>query len=165
MKRALLAVGLLLALFAGAYVWFARQEPPAPVTTPAPTVDAKAAEREALFGAEALAPEVQWRESGLGYRIVAEGTGPKPGIGSPVRLRYVGRLKDGTIFDRAETPSEFQIGATIRGLSNGLQLLAAGGKATFFIPPSQGYGHAKVMGIPPDSGLIFEVEVVEVGAR
>lgn len=136
-----------------------------PEPTPEPVVvqeDTKRVEREALFGPEALQSDVQWRDSGLGCRILTEGTPPKPGLGQTVRIRYAGRLKDGTVFDRADQPAAFVIGGTITGLSNGLQMLGTGGKAVFFIPPSQGYGARKVMGIPPNSGLIFEVEVVEV---
>jgi FKBP-type peptidyl-prolyl cis-trans isomerase FkpA len=79
-----------------------------------------------------------------------------------VRLIYTGRLKDGTVFDQSDKPSAFLIGATIPGLSVGLQTLGSGGKAVFFIPPSLGYGHRKVLGIPADSGLIFEVQLVEI---
>lgn len=135
---------------------------------PKPAVPAVVAEdpelpvRRGLFGAEALAPEVKWRDSGLGYHILNEGTPPKPGIGAIVKLTYVGRLQDGTIFDRAEKPVEYPIGGTIPGLSTGLQMLGAGSKAVFFIPPQLGYGARKVMGIPPNSGLIFDVDVIEV---
>ncbi len=162
---------ILIALFAAAYTWYARQEPKpsAPPAAEALTVPAdeerERNERSDRFGAEALDPAIQWRESGLGVRIQDAGTPPRPGVGTPVRLKYVGRLKDGTVFDRAETPSEFLIGTTIPGLSTGLQMLGTGGRAVFYIPPSLGYGNRKVMGIPPSSGLIFEVEVIEVGER
>lgn len=137
-------------------------EPAAPTKVTSATEDATRTEREQLFGTEALSPDVHWRENGFGYRIIQEGTPPKPGIGTPVRILYTGRRKDGAVFDRAEKPRDFQIGATIPGLSTGLQLLGTGGKAVFYIPPSLGYGSRKVMGIPPNSGLIFEVEVVAV---
>ncbi len=134
----------------------------APANATSSADDARRTEREQLFGAEALGPDVRWRENGFGYRIIQEGTPPKPGVGTPVRILYTGRLKDGTVFDRAEKPRDFQIGGTISGLSSGLQLLGTGGKAVFYIPPALGYGSRKVMGIPPNSGLIFEVEVVAV---
>lgn len=165
MKRVLLIVGLA-ALFAASYAWFSHRNAnssssvaPAPV---AAAPDPKQIEREALFGSEADGPAIEWRSSGLGIRTIAPGTGPKPGIGARVKIVYTGRLKDGTIFDRSEQPSEFLIGATIPGLSVGLQTLGTGGKAVFYIPPSLGYGHRKVLGIPADSGLIFEVEMAEI---
>ena len=171
MKRPLIAV-LLAALFAAAFWWFSRSKPaaPAPVTapaaaTPAPPLveDPKRIERDALFGAEALGADVTWRQNGLGYKILDAGTPPKPGIGATVRLNYVGRLKDGTVFDRSgEKPTDFVIGTTIPGLSVGLQLLGTGGKGVFFIPPALGYGNRKVAGIPPGSGLIFEIEILAV---
>ncbi len=164
MKRLGIAV-LLVALFAGAYLWFSHRERGLVVTAAAPAApvaDPKRAERAGLFGAAALKSGVEWRDSGLGYRIINEGTPPKPGIGARVKMTYVGRLVDGTVFNRSDTPSEFLIGATIPGLSVGLQMLGQGGKAIFFIPPSLGYGHRRVLGIPADSGLIFEVQIVDV---
>lgn len=163
MKRLGIAV-LLAALFVGAYFWFAhRDAAPAVAAAPAaPVEDPKRAERVGDFGADALKAGVEWRDSGLGYLIVNEGTPPKPGIGARVKMTYVGRLKDGTVFDRSDKPSEFLIGATIPGLSVGLQMLGQGGKATFFIPPSLGYGHRQVLGIPADSGLIFDVQIAEI---
>ncbi len=163
MKRILVAV-VVIAVFGAAFWWFSRRapEPVAPPVASAPLPDPKKAQREELFGAEASNPAIEWRESGLGYRIQNEGTPPKPGIGTPVRIIYTGRLKDGKVFDQSDKPSEFLIGATIPGLSMGLQMLGTGGKATFYIPPSLGYGSRKVMGIPPDSGLIFDVTVAAV---
>jgi FKBP-type peptidyl-prolyl cis-trans isomerase len=130
--------------------------------TSAPVTPDPSLARRELFGPEALSPEVKWLENGFGYRILQPGTPPKPGLGTPVRLNYVGRLKDGTVFDRSEKPAEFTVGRTISGLSTGLQMLGTGGKAVFLIPPAQGYGSRKVAGIPPDSALIFEVEVLAV---
>lgn len=172
MKRLSISA-LLVLLFGGAFWWFSRSPAPSPTTAispspataqaPAGVEDPKRAERDALFGPEALSANVQWRQNGLGYRITAEGTPPKPGIGATVRLRYVGRLKDGTVFDHSnDKPAEFLIGTTVAGLSVGLQMLGTGGNATFYIPPSLGYGSRKVAGIPPGSGLIFDVEIIAI---
>ena len=153
----LFAAALLLAVTPGC----SRQQPDAS-SADTSAADARRAQREALFGPEALAPEVQWRESGLGYRILTPGDGPRPGIGATVRLTYVGRLKDGTVFDRSTRPTDLALNRLVAGLSTGIQLLNSGGKAAIFIPPALGYGSAKVMGIPPDSGLIFDVELLAV---
>jgi FKBP-type peptidyl-prolyl cis-trans isomerase len=160
MKRIVAGLALVV-LFIAAYAWFSHRQSP-PIATPVAAEDPKRAEREALFGADALKPDVQWRDSGLGYRIIAEGTPPKPGFGNIVRIAYTGRLADGTVFDKPATPSNFTIGTTIPGLSAGLQMLGTGGKAVFFIPPSLAYGSRKTLGIPPNSGLTFEVEVLEI---
>jgi FKBP-type peptidyl-prolyl cis-trans isomerase FklB len=119
-------------------------------------------QREAMFGPEAIAPEVQWRETGLGYRILTEGSGAKPTMGAKVRLTYVGRLKDGTVFDRAEKPVEFRVGQLVPGMNAALQMLGDGGKGVFFIPPALGYGNRPFGPIPAKAGLIFDVEVLKV---
>lgn len=120
------------------------------------------AQREGMFGAEAVAPEVQWRETGLGYRIITEGSGAKPLMGTKVRLNYVGRLKDGTVFDRTQQPVQFSVGQLIPGMNAALQMLGDGGKGVFFIPPALGYGNRPFGPIPARSGLIFEIEVLKV---
>lgn len=140
-----------------------RTKPDRPDVSAVPPPDPERATRAALFGTEALAADIRWNQNGLGYRIVRPGAASRPGIGASVRLAYTGRLKDGTVFDHPQKPAEFFIGGTIPGLSAGLQLLGTGGKATFYIPPALGYGPRKVAGIPPNSGLIFDVEIVEIG--
>ncbi len=162
MKRILLVLGVV-AVFAGAFFLFTRTRPAATPPPPAvPKADTQAEERRSLFGEQALAPDVQWRTSGLGYKILKEGTAPKPTLGAHAELIYVGRLKDGTVFDQAETPRKVFIGTLIPGFATGVQMLGTGGKAVLYVPPSLAYGGRKVMGIPPQSGLIFEVEVVSV---
>jgi FKBP-type peptidyl-prolyl cis-trans isomerase len=156
---------LLVALVAGAIWWLdAKRSAPASAapSTVAAALDAKQAEREALFGAEALAPDVQWRQSGLGYKILAEGSGSAPSIGARAQINYTGRLKDGTVFDQSKQPKEMPLSGLLAGLSTGLQLMHPGGKAIFFIPPELGYGSHQVAGIPPNSGLIFDVELIAV---
>jgi FKBP-type peptidyl-prolyl cis-trans isomerase len=157
---------VLVALVAGAIWWLeAKRSAPAsaaPSTVAAAAPDAKRAEREALFGAEALAPDVQWRQSGLGYKILAEGSGPAPSIGARAQINYTGRLKDGTVFDQSKQPKEMPLSGVLSGLSTGLQLMHPGGKAVFFIPPELGYGSHQVAGIAPNSGLIFDVELIAV---
>ena len=118
--------------------------------------------REAMFGKEVVESDVQWRETGLGYRILNEGTGAKPFPGARVRMQYLGRLKDGTVFDQSKEPVEFRIGGMIPGMSAAAQMLGTGGKGVFYIPPKLGYGGQRVAGIPPNSGLIFEIEMVAV---
>lgn len=165
MMRTIGIIVLLVALAAGG--WWIAVKRPADLREKRATQEAAAAaelnaQREAIFGTEAVHADVQWRDSGLGYRILNEGTGSKPFPGARVRMNYIGRLKDGTVFDQSREPVEFRIGGMIPGMSAAAQMLGTGGKGVFFIPPKLGYGGQQVAGIPPNSGLIFEIEMAAV---
>ena len=157
MKRCslLMVVGL---LFSGC----SPQEPAAPVVSEA---DEAAARHEQFFGAEAKAPGIEWRSSGLGIRVLVAGEGPAPKMSDTIRVHYVGRLKDGTVFDDSHPrgkPSDFVVNQLITGWAAAMPSLKAGGRAVIFIPPQLGYGGMRAGKIPPDSGLIFEVELLAV---
>lgn len=127
--------------------------------------EALAAQRErllALYGERALAEGVEFRSSGLGYRVLEAGEGRHPGLSDTIRILYRGTLKDGTVFDEAKAPAEFTLGRLVPGMATGLQLLRPGGRIELFIPPSLGYGNRPVAGIPAGSGLIFDVTLVEI---
>jgi FKBP-type peptidyl-prolyl cis-trans isomerase FklB len=104
--------------------------------------------------------------SGLQYRVLTQGTGPKPTLRNQVVAHYEGRLIDGTIFDssyeRGE-PATFPLNGVIQGWQEGLQLMNVGSKYELFIPSNLGYGD---QGMPPVIGpasvLVFVVELVEV---
>ena len=109
---------------------------------------------------------VKTTASGLQYLITQEGTGKQPTASAVVKVHYTGKLLDGTVFDssvqRGE-PIEFPLNQVIPGWTEGLQLLKEGGKATLFIPANLAYGEQGVPGtIPPNSPLIFDVELIEV---
>ncbi|MBN1327288.1 MAG: FKBP-type peptidyl-prolyl cis-trans isomerase, partial [Candidatus Cloacimonetes bacterium] len=111
--------------------------------------------------------EYQTTESGLKYRIIEYGRGIQAEKGDIVRVHYSGKLTDGTIFDNSYErgePIKFQlgIGRVILGWDEGIALLHQGDKAEFIIPPDLGYGDRDLGTIPPNSTLIFEVELVEV---
>src|SRR5690606_32985693 len=125
--------------------------------------------------------EPQKTESGLQYIISDEGNGEKPAVGDTVVVNYTGKLTNGTIFDtnneelakkhnlgnpmRTYEPIRFSIGndPVIAGWTEGLQLLNKGGKATFIIPSSLGYGDRPAGNkIPPYAPLIFDVELVDI---
>lgn len=103
-------------------------------------------------------------ETGLKYMVVEQGTGAPVKEGEQVEVHYYGALRDGKMFDNSFQRGEtlgFQAGAgqMIKGFDEGTRKLNHGGKAFFFIPPALGYGDAKAGEIPPNSELIFYVEV------
>ncbi len=111
-------------------------------------------------------PGIKTTASGLQYRVTQEGNGKSPAASSVVKVHYSGKLVDGTVFDssveRGE-PIEFPLNQVIPGWTEGLQLMKEGGKATLYIPSQLGYGEQGVPGtIPPNSTLIFDVELIEV---
>ncbi len=105
--------------------------------------------------------------SGLQYEVVTMGTGAKPVATDNVKVHYVGTLIDGTEFDssvgRGE-PAEFPVGQVIPGWVEGIQLMPVGSKFNFYIPSELAYGAGGAPGgtIPPNSTLIFEVELLDI---
>ena len=105
--------------------------------------------------------------SGLQYRILNEGFGDSsPGPESVVSVHYRGTLTNGLEFDssyKRNQPASFQVNGVIRGWTEALQLMKEGDKWELIIPPDLGYGNKGVGNIiPPDSTLIFEVELLEI---
>ncbi|PIQ24802.1 peptidylprolyl isomerase [bacterium (Candidatus Blackallbacteria) CG17_big_fil_post_rev_8_21_14_2_50_48_46] len=95
------------------------------------------------------------------------GTGPAVATGNAVTVNYIGTLTNGTEFDNSYTrgqPFSFTVGANqvIKGWEQGLIGMQAGGKRRLTIPPHLAYGSATVGIIPPDSTLIFEIELVSI---
>lgn len=132
---------------------------------PAPAPDETVVWRERYFGASASVPDIQWRTSGLGIRILAPGEGAAPGPTDRIRVHYVGRLKDGSVFDDSRArgkPADFVVNQLITGWAAAMPSLKPGGRAEFYIPPQLGYGGLRAGKIPPHSGLIFEVELLAV---
>ena len=104
--------------------------------------------------------------SGLQYKVIKEGTGPKPKATDTVVAHYRGTLIDGTEFDssyKRGEPTEFPLSGVIKGWTEGLQLMPVGSKYQFFIPSELAYGERGAGGqIPPNATLIFEVELVGI---
>jgi len=106
-------------------------------------------------------------ESGLQYSIITEGEGETADSGNVVTVHYSGFLLDGTKFDSSverDDPFNFLLGMgqVIPGWEEGLKLMKKGGKSRLVIPPELGYGGLSVGTIPPNSILIFDVELVDM---
>jgi len=103
--------------------------------------------------------------TGLQYEVITEGTGARPASTDTVRVHYEGTLIDGTVFDssyqRGE-PIEFPLNGVIPGWTEGLQLMTEGSTYLLFIPSDLGYGPYSAGSIPPNSTLIFRVELIAV---
>ena len=109
---------------------------------------------------------VQTTASGIHYIITQPGTGKQPDASKTVRVKYTGKLLNGTVFDSSERqggqPVEFPLGQVIPGWTEGIALMKEGGKATLIIPSTLAYGAQGRPGIPPNSVLVFDVELIEV---
>jgi FKBP-type peptidyl-prolyl cis-trans isomerase FklB len=103
--------------------------------------------------------------SGLQYEVLRRGDGPKPTRTDRVEVHYHGTLTDGTVFDssveRGQT-IEFPVTGVIQGWIEALQLMSVGDKWRLYIPPALGYGPRAAGRIPPNSALIFEVELIAI---
>ncbi len=105
--------------------------------------------------------------SGLKYAIIQKGEGPVITKDKQVTVHYTGYLSDGTRFDSSverDEPFTFVagVGQVIPGWDEGVLLLQKGSKARFIIPAKLGYGERDLGKIPPNSTLVFDVEVLDV---
>jgi FKBP-type peptidyl-prolyl cis-trans isomerase len=105
-------------------------------------------------------------DSGLQYEVIESGDGASPAARSRVSVHYTGWLLDGTMFDSSHArgePAEFGLNQVIKGWTEGVQLMKAGGKFLFTIPGDLAYGKkGSPPTIPPDATLVFLVELVAI---
>jgi FKBP-type peptidyl-prolyl cis-trans isomerase len=124
-----------------------------------------ALESTAFLAANGAKDGVMTTQSGLQYETLLAGTGLAPTEDSTVKVHYEGQLTNGQVFDSSisrGTPAEFGLNQVIPGWTEGLQLMKAGGKTRFTIPSELAYGPGGTRGTPPNSVLIFDVELLEV---
>ena len=127
-------------------------------------------EKGAAFRAEwqKAHPEAVVSKSGLLYRVVQpSASAKKPVEGDEVAVHYVGKLADGSTFDSSKergTPFMFKLqpGTVIEGWNEILPLMNEGMKVEAVIPPELGYGDRNMRVIPPNSTLVFEIELLKV---
>ena len=114
-------------------------------------------------------PRVWVTKKGVQYLILKEGTGIKPKPSDKVQVHYVGTLLDGTEFDNSVkrgVPLEFPVTAVIEGWQDLLLEMKVGEKVKAWIPSALAYGEAGAPpSIPPNSLLVFEVELLQVFAN
>lgn len=110
-------------------------------------------------------PGVKTTASGLQYIITQEGKGASPTDDDTVKVHYTGTLTTGEKFDSSVDrgqPAEFPVKGVIPGWTEALKLMKVGEKAKLFIPPNLAYGAQGRPGIPANSALIFDVELIEI---
>ncbi len=122
---------------------------------------------EAYLAANKAKPGVVALPSGLQYKILQPGTGPKPTPADVVVCNYSGKLIDGTEFDssyKRGQPATFPVGQVIKGWTEALQLMPVGSKWELVIPPTLAYGEKGTNGGPigPNETLVFDVELLSI---
>ena len=146
------------------------KEEEAPDTTglPGAPVDAAAQQNkaagEAFLAANKSKEGVVTTDSGLQYKTIKEGDGPSPAATDTVTVNYKGTLIDGKEFDSGNGIS-FPLNGVIKGWTEGLQLIKAGGSTRFFIPSDLAYGPSGPPNIGPNSTLIFDVDLLSIKGK
>ena len=118
-----------------------------------------------------LTGKAQKTDSGVYYIVTQPGSGPTPQKGEVVTVHYTGKLLDGKVFDSSRTnpqaggkPAQFQLGVgmVIPGWEEGVSKLHKGEKATLVIPSTLAYGPRGNQAIPPNSVLLFDIELMDI---
>jgi FKBP-type peptidyl-prolyl cis-trans isomerase FkpA len=123
------------------------------------------AEGQKFLAENKLKEGVETTASGLQYRVLKMGDGDRPVATDTVKVHYRGTLLDGTEFDSSyarNEPISFTLNRVIAGWTEGVQLMPTGSKFLFYIAPELAYGEGGGGPIPPNSTLVFEVELLEI---
>ncbi len=123
-------------------------------------------EGAAFMKANAKKEGVKVTDSGLQYKVIVPGDGKnRPKATDKVSVHYTGTLVNGKKFDSSVDkgkPATFGLNGVIKGWTEGLQYMSVGAKYQFYIPAELGYGTRGTSGIPPNSVLIFDVELLDI---
>jgi FKBP-type peptidyl-prolyl cis-trans isomerase FklB len=123
------------------------------------------AEGDRFLAANAKKEGVKTTKSGLQYKVLKEGSGRSPQPTDVVRTHYHGTFLSGDVFDssveRGE-PAEFPVNGVIAGWTEALQMMKVGSKWQLFVPAPLAYGEPGFQSIPPNTTLIFEVELLDI---
>jgi len=130
--------------------------------------EANKKEGDAFLAANKTKEGVVTLPSGLQYKILQAGTGPKPTATDSVTVNYRGTLVNGTEFDssyKRGQPATFPVTGVIKGWTEALQLMPVGSKWQLFIPPDLAYAERGPGEIGPNATLIFEVELLKIAEK
>lgn len=123
-------------------------------------------EGEAFLAANKTKEGVVALPSGLQYKVLTQGTGPKPALSDTVVCNYRGTLINGEEFDssyKRGQPATFPVGGVIKGWTEALQLMPMGSKWQLFVPSGLAYGErGSGNQIGPNATLVFEVETISI---
>lgn len=111
---------------------------------------------------------VKTTASGLQYKILREGSGPKPTLQDTVVAHYAGTLLSGEEFDNSYKrgePLTIPVGGVIKGWTEALLMMSPGAKYRLYIPYNLAYGLRDMGNIPPGSTLLFDVELISIKPR
>lgn len=108
--------------------------------------------------------------SGLYFEILSPGDGVNfPNASSTITINYMGTLLSGTVFSSTSnsngsgtTPITLQLGTTVTGFQMGVEKISKGGSILILIPSAMGYGRLQQGQIPPNSVLVYQVELLQV---
>jgi FKBP-type peptidyl-prolyl cis-trans isomerase len=130
---------------------------------------ANKAEGETFLAANKTKEGVITLPSGLQYKILKAGTGPKPSASDSVVCNYRGTLMNGTEFDssyKRGQPATFPVNGVIKGWTEALQLMPVGSKWQLFIPAQLAYGERGAgADIGPNATLIFEIDLLSIQGK
>ncbi len=126
-------------------------------------------EGEAFLAANKTKEGIVTLPSGLQYKVLKEGTGPKPSASDSVVCNYRGTFLDNTEFDssyKRGQPATFPVSRVIKGWTEALQLMPVGSKWQLFVPSELAYGQRGAgTDIGPNATLIFEIELVSIQGK
>ncbi len=126
---------------------------------------ANLAEGQKFLAENKVKDGVKTTDSGLQYKVLTMGDGAKPAATDTVKVHYKGTLLDGTEFDSSyarNEPISFALNRVIPGWTEGVQLMPIGSKFVFYIASELAYGEGGGGPIPPNSTLVFEVELLDI---
>lgn len=132
---------------------------PAPLTVPVEAADPAAA----FLAANAKQPGVITLPSGLQYKVVKSGTGPQPKLGDMLKVNYEGKLTDGTVFDSSferGKASFMPLARLVPAWLEAIPMMHVGDEWTLYVPPALGYGPEGRGPIPPNSVMIFRIQLL-----
>lgn len=127
-----------------------------------------AVKSKTFLAANAKKPGIKTTSSGLQYKVLAQGNGPKPKASDVVKVDYTGMLINGSVFDSSKKhggkPVTFPVNQVIKGWTEALQMMPVGSTWMLYIPANLAYGSQgmPMAGIGPDAALIFKVHLVGI---